>query len=181
MMIAACVAALSASLDAASPASGYAGQESRDVKALSQEEIQGLLAGNGMGFAKAAELNGYPGPLHVLELASELRLSDAQRKQTEALYAKMKAQAVALGSQLVEEERRLDHLFADRSVTSASLADALARIGALQAKVRGAHLDAHLAQAQLLSAEQRDAYMRLRGYSTGQGHDHRQHQPAHQH
>jgi hypothetical protein len=46
----------------------YAGQQNRTIKALSDEDIVGLLKGDGMGFAKAAELNGYPGPKHVLDL-----------------------------------------------------------------------------------------------------------------
>jgi hypothetical protein len=33
-----------------------------------------------MGMAKAAELNGYPGPRHVLDLSPELHLTDAQTK-----------------------------------------------------------------------------------------------------
>ena len=49
--------------------SPYAGQQARQVKALSKAEIEGLLAGRGLGYAKAAELNHYPGPRHVLDLA----------------------------------------------------------------------------------------------------------------
>src|SRR5262249_16169067 len=64
----------------AQTASPYAGQEQRAIKALSDEEIRDLLEARGMGLAKAAELNSYPGPLHVLQLAAELGLSDAQRK-----------------------------------------------------------------------------------------------------
>jgi len=37
--------------------------------ALSVEQIEQYRAGAGMGYAKAAELNRYPGPMHVLELA----------------------------------------------------------------------------------------------------------------
>lgn len=43
----------------------YAGQQSRDIKALSDEEMKGYLTGAGMGFAKAAELNRYPGPVEL--------------------------------------------------------------------------------------------------------------------
>jgi len=64
----------------------YAGQHERSVKALSDDEIKQYLAGAGMGYAKAAELNGYPGPMHVLELADKLALSAEQRDAiTEAL------------------------------------------------------------------------------------------------
>ena len=54
----------------------YAGQEERTVKTLSDEERRALLNGQGMGLAKAAELNHYPGPRHVLDLAAPLQLSD---------------------------------------------------------------------------------------------------------
>src|SRR5215469_14793256 len=46
----------------------YAGQEARTIKALSDDDIAALRKGEGMGMAKAAELNGYPGPVHVLAL-----------------------------------------------------------------------------------------------------------------
>ncbi len=52
--------------------SPYAGMENRRVKALSDQQIVDLKAGRGMSLALAAELNGYPGPLHALELGSVL-------------------------------------------------------------------------------------------------------------
>ena len=54
----------------------YAGQQARSIKSLSAEDVAALLKGEGMGMAKAAELNGYPGPVHVLTLADELRLTE---------------------------------------------------------------------------------------------------------
>ncbi len=39
---------------------------------------KGLENGEGMGIVKYAELNGYPGPKHVLELVNELRLTEEQ-------------------------------------------------------------------------------------------------------
>ena len=59
----------------------YAGQDVREIKALSPERAEGLKAGAGLGYALAAELNGWPGPLHVLELADDLDLSSSQREQ----------------------------------------------------------------------------------------------------
>lgn len=152
---------------AASPASPYSGQESRDIKALAPEDVQALLSGQGMGLAKAAELNGYPGPAHVLELAAQLELTAEQRARTQALFAAMQAKAVALGQALVAEERKLDQLFAARQVDPAVLAKALSEIGALQGRVRGAHLEAHLTQVQILTPEQTARYVRLRGYDGG--------------
>jgi hypothetical protein len=62
----------------------YAGMQSRSIKALSDQQIADLNAGRGMGLALAAELNGYPGPLHVLELADKLDLSADQRAACDA-------------------------------------------------------------------------------------------------
>jgi Spy/CpxP family protein refolding chaperone len=151
-------------------ASPYAGEEGRDIKALSAQDVDAYLTGKGMGFAKAAELNGYAGPKHVLELASELALTAGQRDRTQMLFASMQTKAVALGRQLVDEERKLDRLFASATVTQASLQESVTRIGSLQADVRAAHLDAHLEQAKILTAEQRAMYVRLRGYDTPGAH-----------
>jgi Spy/CpxP family protein refolding chaperone len=153
---------------AAAPASPYAGQESRPIKTLSPEDVQAYLSGKGMGLAKAAELNGYPGPSHVLELATELGLTSEQRQRTQALFATMQAKAIDAGRQLVEAERALDESFAARRVTPASLESSLERIGSLQSKVRAAHLDAHLAQSEILSSEQVARYSALRGYTSPQ-------------
>jgi len=105
----------------AQTASPYAGQERRAIKALSEEEIRDLLEARGMGLAKAAELNSYPGPLHVLQLANELGLSDAQRKGTDALYANMRQRALSIGRQIIEAERTLDRAFANAAIEPAAL------------------------------------------------------------
>lgn len=159
---------------AASP-SPYAGQESRAIKALSQDEQSDLLAGKGMGFAKVAELNGYPGPAHVLELAHALSLTPEQRAKTETLFKQMESQAKLLGRQVVDAEKSLDELFASNTITLATLSESLTAIGALQAKLRAVHLKAHLEQARILSSDQIARYQSLRGYATGgtqSGHDH---------
>jgi Spy/CpxP family protein refolding chaperone len=158
-------AALFMSLADANAASPYAGQEARDIKALSAEDVQSYLSGKGMGFAKVAELNGYPGPSHVLALSIELGLTADQKQRTESLFKAMETKAIELGRPLVNEERRLDQLFATRSITEASLDQALGRIATLQAQVRRAHLEAHLAQVAILTPAQVAKYNELRGYT----------------
>jgi len=64
-------------LAAEMPATPYAGQQTWTIKALSEDEIAALRNGEGMGMAKAAELNGYPGPIHVLALVAQLGLTEA--------------------------------------------------------------------------------------------------------
>jgi Spy/CpxP family protein refolding chaperone len=157
-----------ASLAHAAQPSAYAGQQSREIKALSSAEQAELAAGKGMGLAKAAELNGYPGPAHVLELASDLALSTEQRQRTQALWQAMDSLAKAVGQQLIDAERELDVLFASKQATRERLAAQLDRIGALQARLRAVHLDAHLEQVRILTPEQTSRYAALRGY-TGSG------------
>jgi uncharacterized membrane protein len=153
--------------------SAYAGQEQRDIKALSPQEVRSLLEGRGMGFAKSAELNGYPGPAHVLELAGELALNDIQRRRTRELFESMEREAMALGRALVDAERELERLFADGTVTPQALQAVLARSGELQAKLRGVHLQAHVEQVQILDRGQVERYSSLRGYGGGHAAGHR--------
>lgn len=161
--------------------SPYAGLQEREIKALSKDDTQRLLQGQGMSLALAAELNGYPGPLHVLELADGLQLTPAQRAQTQALMDGHKAQARELGRQLVEAERALDQSFAQGHATSEEVGRHTRAIGTLQAALRDAHLQTHLKQAALLTREQIAAYQRLRGYTSAQAQpQHHPHQGAHQ-
>jgi len=162
------------------PASPYAGMEMRPVKALSDQQTADLKAGRGMGLALAAELNGYPGPAHVLELADALSLSNEQRAATKALLDEMKAETIPIGERIIADETALDRLFSERRVTTASLDATTARIGAAQGELRAAHLRYHLAMAALLSPLQVAHYRELRGYATAPaqgGHD-GHHHPA---
>ncbi|MDQ9169724.1 Spy/CpxP family protein refolding chaperone [Oxalobacteraceae bacterium R-40] len=148
----------------ADPTSSYAGQEARELKALLPEDVQSYLAGKGMGMAKAAELNGYPGPAHVLSLAEALVLTPEQKERTTALFKAMETRAIALGQTLIEKEKQLDMAFAEKSVDRSSLERMLQQIAATQAQLRLAHLDAHLQQVRILSLEQIARYNDLRGY-----------------
>jgi Spy/CpxP family protein refolding chaperone len=91
-------AALVLTSAAASAQQPYAGMQTRPVKALSEQQTADLRAGRGMGLALAAELNGYPGPLHVLELADQLELTADQRTRVRQLFDAMKAEAIPVGT-----------------------------------------------------------------------------------
>lgn len=149
---------------ASGQASPYAEYDEREIKALSQEQIDGLLAGEGMGLALPAELHGYPGPRHVLDLADELNLSTSQLEATEELFASMNRRARELGRAIVELERDLDAAFAAGSVTPDELDRLVREIGLRRAELRAVHLGAHLELWPVLAEAQRDAYARLRGY-----------------
>jgi Spy/CpxP family protein refolding chaperone len=145
--------------------SAYTGQETRSIKALSDEQIRQYLAGEGMGFAKPAELNEYPGPRHVLDLASQLKLNDRVRQRLTDAYDAMYAEAVRLGKLIVDREKNLDGLFASRKITSVELRKRVDEIGKLEGALRSTHLEAHLKTAALLTSEQIESYKKIRGYS----------------
>jgi hypothetical protein len=142
----------------------YTGLQARAVKALSEQQIADLRAGRGMGLALAGELNGYPGPLHVLELADQLQLTAQQRQSVQQLFDAMKTEAVALGEKLIEQELSLDREFAERRISTATLTRLTAQIGETQGQLRAVHLKYHLTTADLLTMHQRHRYAELRGY-----------------
>ena len=141
----------------------YAGMQTRQVKALTEQLVADLRAGRGMGLALPAELNGYPA-MHVLELADGLSLGDDQRRRVQALYESMKGEAIAVGEKLIDAETALARAFQDRSITPDRLAALTAQVGQLQGQLRAVHLGYHLTTAELLSAEQSKRYAELRGY-----------------
>jgi Spy/CpxP family protein refolding chaperone len=145
-------------------AAGYGALMERQVKALSDEEVRALLGGEGAGFALTAELNGIPGPLHILELAEPLELTPEQRSAIEEIFGAMRAETTRLGEALVELERTLDRRFVHRHIDPEVIRDLTGRIGALQGEIRAVHLIAHLEVDPLLTDEQQARYQALRGY-----------------
>ena len=143
--------------------SPYGGMQMRPIKALSDH----------MGLALPAELNDYPGPAHVLELADKLELSSDQRARVQSLFDAMKAEAVPLGARLLDQEAALDQQFASHSITPETLKAATAQIGVTQAELRNTHLKYHLQTTQILTHDQMQRYAVLRGYGSSV--------PMHQH
>ena len=154
----------------------YAGLQNREIKTLSDQQIADLNAGRGMGLALAAELNGYPGPIHAIELASDLHLSPEQITKLKALFETMKAETIPLGALLISQERSLNNDFANRTITLANLEATTQRIGATQAALRAAHLKYHLSTVAILTPEQVARYNELRGYTVQDGPTHGHHQ-----
>ena len=144
--------------------SPYSAMTHREVKALSDEQLSDLRAGRGMSLALPAELNGYPGPKHALELADALELTAAQRRELGALVSAMTREATALGSRIIDSERALDSLFASGAATAQRVQTATAEAASLQGQLRLAHLKYHLTTRELLTAAQTVRYNELRGY-----------------
>lgn len=167
-------AALAQSAQATSP---YAGQQSRRIKAMSEDEVQGYLDGRGVGLALPAELNHYPGPRHALDLADSLKLTATQRKQFRDIYDPMHARALVLGRQLVDIETAIDSAFATRQMTAPKLGKLLRESARVTGELRLTHLEAHLRVFPLLTPAQVKEYDRLRGYDGATVHNHTGHEP----
>ncbi len=143
--------------------SPYAGDTS-EIPSLTPDELDQLGNGEGMGFAKAAELNHHPGPRHVLDLATELDLTTAQRGRTEEIFDEMQQQARDLGEQILAAERHLNNRFSNHHIDDTALREATTAIADLYGRLRFTHLRAHLQVSELLEPAQIEAYDRLRGY-----------------
>ena len=144
--------------------SPYAGEQTREIKALSAGEVTQLLGGHGMGLARAAELNSYPGPRHVLDMAGQLRLTPVQTAELNRVFAAMRDAALPLGRELLARETELDRLFVERHATSDAVRALTGQIGRLQGELRAVHLNAHVATVEILQSDQIARYDVLRGY-----------------
>jgi hypothetical protein len=144
--------------------SKYIGQEKRSIKSLSESDINELKNGKGWGLAKAAELNGVPGPVHLLEMKDEISLTDEQVKKIDSVYQKMKMNAVELGEKLIGLEFELNAHFANRTINDNLLMELLAKIEDTHKKLRYIHLSAHLETPLIVSEKQIKLYNKLRGY-----------------
>jgi Spy/CpxP family protein refolding chaperone len=145
-------------------ASPYVGQQMRDIKTLSQEDIAELSRGGGWGLAKAAELNGMPGPTHVLDMASDLALSAEQTDKVSRVRDEMRHKAVVLGRRFVAGEAELEARFRDGEIGEEELDRRVKEIEMIRAELRVAHLAAHIAVFRILTKDQVAQYGRLRGY-----------------
>lgn len=145
--------------------SPYTGEQKRLIKSLSDKEVEDLRKGAGSGFAKAAELNGYPGPSHLLELREEIQLDNEQVSRIQAIFERMRTDAVEEGERLIVREMALDAEFKDHTVTERTLLERLAEVEDSRRKLRLIHLSAHLETVAVLHSAQIDRYNVLRGYT----------------
>lgn len=143
----------------------YAGLQDREVTSLSEKDLDEIRQGAGWGLALPAELNGWPGPTHLLELATELELTEAQVDEIGKVKSKMQNAAIAAGERFIAAEESLDAAFASGEVDASSLRSKINSASAARAELRFAHLAAHLRTPEILTAAQIDRYRALRGYA----------------
>jgi Spy/CpxP family protein refolding chaperone len=149
---------------------------------LLPQEVDALTKGEGMALALAAEVNGYPGPRHVLDAdaAGQLGLRPEQRTALTRVFDRMHALARAKGREILEREGELATRFRHHHIDEAGLTTALDRIGRLRAELRAIHLRAHLETEALLTPEQIARYETARGYDAARPQNPDAH-PGHSH
>lgn len=158
--------------------SPYAGLEIREIKSLSDADLEDLRLGRGWGMALAAELNGVPGPAHLLELRAELGLDAGQVAAIEDIYATMQAEAQEAGERFIAAETAIEAAFRAGDATPDALRALIDTSAAARAEMRFIHLSRHLETPPLLTADQIARYNDLRGYGASvpcdvvpEGHD----------
>src|SRR4030088_1295366 len=159
----------------AQSAQPYSGMQNRPIKALSDQQVADLKAGRGMGLALAAELNGYPGPSHLVELSDQLALTAEQVSSLKGTVDAMKAETIPIEKNLVAQEQELDRLFAENVISEQQLKAATQTIGETQARLRNAHLRYHLQARAILQPSQIRRYAELRGYGADRAPVHHKH------
>jgi hypothetical protein len=144
--------------------SPYAGTQSETIPSLTPQEIEQLQNGEGMGFAKAAELNGLPGPKHVLELADQLALSEGQHRLVTEIRENMLQAAVEKGHAFLHAEHELNDHFESGAPTAEEVRRLTETAERVRGELRAIHLIAHIETADVLTREQVRRYNELRGY-----------------
>lgn len=152
--------------------SPYADQQHGELRSLSAKEVEDLREGRGMGLARAAELNSYPGPRHVLDLREPLAIDEATASRLETIMQRMSSEAKLLGATIVAEESELDRAFRHGRISAEEVASRTESLAVHYARLRTVHLEAHLETKALLSAAQVAKYDELRGYTSGGAHQH---------
>jgi Spy/CpxP family protein refolding chaperone len=144
--------------------SPYAGFETREIKSLSQSDIDELRRGAGWGLALAAELNGAPGPAHLLELREQIALTPEQTAAIEQIFEAMQREARAAGLRFIAAEHAIEAAFRMGDLSEERLRALIDESAQARAELRFVHLLRHLETPALLTATQIASYNRLRGY-----------------
>jgi hypothetical protein len=146
-----------------------AAREGTGIPALSEALAAGYLDGKAMWQASVAELNHYPSPRRVLELAESLELTEGQRRATTNLHEEARREAIRLGEELVALEQRLNRIFVWNQATADNISRVVLDIGTLQTQLRLTHLVASIRQKPLLTEEQVRRYDELQGRGMDSG------------
>ena len=140
-------------------AHGSSGHSSyRAVDQWLKEFEQVVGEGRGFGLAFAADQNGYPGPMHVLELKDRLRLTGDQEWAMQRVMDALFVESRPAGARLLAAERQLRALFAASAASETAVRAAVTDVERTRTEVQLIHLLAHLKTRDVLTVEQRRLY-----------------------
>ena len=144
-------------------AHGGAGAQGHQVAQTCASEFEKVVGeGRGFGLAFAADQNGYPGPMHVLELKDRLKLTADQEAKARELMHAMFTESRPKSARLLEAEAKLRRLFAERVADEPAARAAVAEVERARTEVRLVHLLTHLTTRDLLTEDQRRIYHEAR-------------------
>ena len=144
-------------------AHGGAGAQGHQVAQTCASEFEKVVGeGRGFGLAFAADQNGYPGPMHVLELKDRLTLTADQEAKARELMHAMFTESRPKSARLLEAEAKLRRLFAERVADAPAVRAAVAEVERARTEVRLVHLLTHLTTRNLLTEDQRRIYHEAR-------------------
>ena len=144
-------------------AHGGAGAQGHQVAQTCASEFEKVVGeGRGFGLAFAADQNGYPGPMHVLELKDRLKLTADQEAKARELMHAMFTESRPKSARLLEAEAKLRRLFAERVADAPAVRAAVAEVERARTEVRLVHLLTHLKTRDLLTEDQRRIYHEAR-------------------
>lgn len=136
------------------------GHQAAQACAVEFDKVVG--EGRGFGMAFVADQNGYPGPMHVVELKDRLKLTADQEAKAQALMHAMFSESKPKSARLLELEAKLRRLFADRTADVTAVRATVAEVERARGEVRLVHLLAHLKTRELLTEDQRRIYHEAR-------------------
>lgn len=145
--------------------SPYASMEFVEGTTLTPAEVEQLRAGAGMSLALPGELNHYPGPKHVLEMAHGLELTPEQTEKVTAIREVMSAKAITAGELVIAANRALAAAFGDGGATVAMIDQLTHKAGVVAGQLQAIHLAAHVQTQAILTPDQIKKYDELRGYT----------------
>jgi len=151
--------------------SSHRGAAVSEIPGLGADEITELREGHGMGQARVAEVQGYPGPRHLLEawVAGQLPLSTDQATHIQEIAGMMAREASRVGDLVLDAERELAVAFRSGAISATTLRARVDHIAALRGELRAVHLRAHLETRAALDPAQIARYAELRGYAPAGG------------
>jgi Spy/CpxP family protein refolding chaperone len=121
-----------------------------------------LERGEGAGAALYADINGYPSPKHVIDMADELNLSEQQLKDVQSIFDDMAESARAKGEEIIAREQEYHTMFKAGKATEAGARKLAVEIGRLRGELRAVHMIAHIQTKDVLTNDQIARYTKAR-------------------